>query len=780
MSWQDERQRVSKVIEKINRQVAQLQQEVGRARSDVVETRKEFWEEVTLNLGSTDDIVESHFSIKQHAEVLSEQERLYTHSAHKLKALTRLIPSPYFGRIDFQEDGTREIEPIYIGTASFADADDAFWVYDWRSPIAGLYYDFAPGSVHYQAPLGEVTGQMFLKRQYIIRSGELKFMFDAGMTIGDELLIEVLSQHSDAQMRSIVATIQKEQNRIIRNHQSKLLLVQGAAGSGKTSAGLQRVAYLLYKYRDTLQADQMVLFSPNPLFNSYVSTVLPELGEENMYQTTFQDYLERRLCKDFNLEDPFTQLEYVLTSTNDPGYGARLVAIAYKSSVSFLHVMYRYRDLLGQHAMLFHPVKLDGRELISSAAIIEYFYKLDSSLRIHHRMELVRDWLLKEIVSFGESELHEPWVEGALDLLEPEDYQRGYQQLRNLQSDKAATFDDFEKEKDILSRMVVERKLKPIRSWVRNFQFLDVPGLYRQLFTNDPLFWKLSENLGVPPEWREICQQTIANLDANTLSYEDATPFLYLKELLQGLHVNTSVRHVIVDEAQDYSPIQLEFLKQLFPRSRMTALGDLNQAIYSHTSAMAQVEPLLQLYKPGQTEVIRLTNSYRSTQEIVEFTKGMVSGGEEIQPFHRNGDKPKVTMVATRSDQIQLIVRELVVLQELGYESVAVICKTAEESANAYAMLSEYISLRLITKDSLKFEKEILVIPAYLAKGVEFDAVIIYDASSKQYSREQERNLFYTACTRAMHNLRIYALGDLSPFITTQSPTTYILEPIRV
>lgn len=779
-SWNEEKTRVQHVIVKISNQVRRMEKEVGRARLDVVTTRKDFWDEVTLNLGTSDDLVESHFSIRQHAEVLSEQERLYSHSAKKLKSLTRLIESPYFGRIDFREEGSKETERIYIGTASFADENDTFWVYDWRAPISSLYYDFAPGVVQYKAPFGEVRGEMSLKRQYVIRSGELKYMFDTGMTIGDEVLIEVLSRHSDAQMKSIVATIQREQNEIIRNDRSQLLVVQGAAGSGKTSAALQRVAYLLYKYRETLRADQMVLFSPNPLFNSYVATVLPELGEENMQQTTFQSYLDRRLGDDYEVEDPFNQLEYILSAMGEKEYESRLSGISYKSSIHFLSTIHAYRDLLGTEQMLFLPIKFQGREIISAADIGRYFYHLDASLRISHRIELVRNWLLAQVNAFEAEELEQPWVEDALDLLEPEDYQRGYKELRKMQRGADPTFDDFEKEKQVLSRMVVRRHLKPARHFIKSLQFIDVHGLYRQLFANRALFDKIADSKGIPKDWEQVCQQTAARLDSKILSYEDATPFLYLKELLLGLHVNTTVRHIIVDEAQDYSPLQLEFLKSLFPRARMTALGDLNQAIYAHFSAMTEMKSLFNVYKPGQTEVIRLTNSYRSTREIVEFTRGMVKGGDEIHPFQRSGDKPIVTIVGNRADQIQQIVHDIQTFKASGYESIAIICKTAEESGNAYAMLSEFLSLHLVTKDTLKFEKEVVVIPAYLAKGVEFDAVILYDGSVHRYHREQERNLFYTACTRAMHRLNIYSLGEPSPFITAQSTETYNLEAIRV
>jgi len=768
---------VASVTTKIAKRIQQLESEVGEVKTDVVSIRKQFWDDVTINLSNVDDIVETHSSIKQQADILFEQEQRYLHATQQLAKLTRLVQSPYFGRIDFTEDGVREVEHVYIGIGTFIDDDDEFWVYDWRAPISSMYYDYAPGPVAYRAPSGEVTGTMSVKRQFVIRDGQIRLLFDTGVTIGDELLMQVLSGHSDAQMKSIVATIQKEQNLIIRNDRSRFLVVQGAAGSGKTSAALQRVAYLLYKYRETLKADQMVLFSPNPLFNSYVSTVLPELGEENMQQTTFTDYLEHRLGHEFALEDPFSQLEYILTSVDTPGYQARISGIYYKSSLSYLNAIHSYRDLLERESMIFLPVMFEDRVITTSTKIQEKFYSFDPSIHLSNRIELVRDWLLTELATFEEAEIDADWTDDEINMLDLDDYQRAFKQLHHVQRGEEVTFDDFEREKEFLSRKIVQVRMKPLRTWIKRLNFVDVPALYKQLFTNDELFARFVNVITVPERWPEICRETLQKLERSELAYEDATPFLYLKELLQGLHSNTTVRHVIVDEVQDYSPFQLEFLKRLFPRCKMTALGDLNQAIYAHDSAFSDYTSLMELYGPEQTEVVRLSTSYRSTREIVEFTSGMVAGGEEIVPFNRSGEKPRITQVAGQDMLMGKIVEHIESLRATGYESIAVICKTAGQAVEAHAALSHRLSVRLITKYTPKFEKETLVIPAYLAKGVEFDAVIICDGSSQQYSRETERKLFYTACTRAMHLLHIYTLGEPSPFITAQHPSTYILDP---
>ncbi|MCW3792297.1 UvrD-helicase domain-containing protein [Paenibacillus sp. LS1] len=779
--WSEEQQRVNTVTDQIERKITTLEDEVGSFRDEVVGMRKDFWDEVTMNFSEADDVGETSTSMRQQSQVLSDRERSHLNTAAALDKMKRLHHSPYFGRIDFKEDGYPNAERIYLGIASLLDEkEESFLVYDWRAPISNLYYDGAPGQITYHTPSGEISGDIEMKRQFVIRDGRIRFMFDTGVTIGDELLQAVLSRTSDAQMKSIVATIQKEQNRIIRNDRTRMLIVQGAAGSGKTSAALQRVAYLLYKYREHLQADQMVLFSPNPMFNSYVSTVLPELGEENMLQTTFQEYLERRLGREYQLEDPFIQLEYVLTGTEDPDYDVRMSSIRFKSSESFLKVITRYKESMLSGGMKFKPVRFQGRAIVTSEAMAEKFYSFESSVKLVSRLEMLRDWMLKELSAFGKSELDAPWVDQQLDLMEPEDLQRAYQRLKRKQKGKTHTFNDFEQEREILARMVVSDRLKPLRKWIKSLRFVDVRQLYAHLFNDEAQMVRLLGDEALPAQWDEICKMTLRRLKLQELAYEDITPYLYLRELMLGFHINSNIRHVIIDEAQDYSAFQLAFMKRLFPRAKITALGDFNQAIYAHSSVLSGTGPLTNLYGPDNTEVIELTRSYRSTREIVEFTRGMVPGGEEIIPFNRSGEKPKVIVSSDPERHMNVITTDLKHLIEEGYESVAVICKTAEESRDVHAALSKVLPTapKLIKKTTLAFEQGVHVIPAYLAKGVEFDAVLIYDGSAEQYAQEHERKLFYTACTRAMHLLHVYCVGTPSPFITAQSEEWYDLGKV--
>jgi len=770
---QAEQQRVHHVMEEIDKRMAELEQRVGTLREDIVDIRRNFWDDVTVNLDDAHEAVETYISIRQQAEVLSERERSHRHAELQLKTLRRLRQSPYFGRIDFTESGQKQTERIYLGIGSLLDNDEvSFLIYDWRAPVASMYYDYAPGPAEYETPSGTITGTMERKRQYIIRDGEIRSMFDTGVTIGDELLQEVLGKQASTQMKSIVATIQKEQNRIIRNERSRLLVVQGAAGSGKTSAALQRVAYLLYRYRNTLRADQIVLFSPNPLFNSYISTVLPELGEENMQQTTFQEYLERRLGNRFRLEDAFAQLEYVHTASHEPGYQARMAGIRYKASAAFLQVMDRYLEHLGKTGLPFRDLVFRDRVLISAERITEKFASLDASVRIPNRVRLVAEWLLEELEVRARIESKKQWVEDEVELLDQDDFRQAYQQLRKQKRMSGSTFDDSIREQKWLAALVVNRHFEPLRASVKQLQFLDIPAAYRQLFSEWNRFFPSDQVHALPSEWKEICRQTIERLDRGEMSYEDATPYLYLQDRLEGFRTHTAVRHVFLDEAQDYSPFQFAFLKRLFPHSKFTVLGDFNQAIYAHASG-SSFDEVTALFEPEQTEKIVLTRSYRSTRPIVEFTRAMVPGGEAIEPFQREGSKPTVTPASNQRELADLIVRRIGQLRANGHRTIAVIGKSFAECQEAYAALRDHVQIRLINKETVSFAEGVLVIPSYLAKGVEFDAVIAYNASALQYGQESERRLFYTVCTRAMHELHLYTIGPVSPFVRELSPALY-------
>ncbi|WP_332628972.1 RNA polymerase recycling motor HelD [Halalkalibacter flavus] len=757
--WQEEQQRVNFVVEEVKKREIELKEKLGDVKADVLDIRKRFWDDVTVNFDTADDVAETHASIKQQAELMSERERSHQHDIKQLKSLHKLKESPYFGRIDFLEKGETEAEPVYIGTASFVDKNGVdFYVYDWRAPISSLYYDYGPGPGSYETPTGPISGEINVKKQYIIRQGCIEHMFNTGITIGDEMLQEVLGGRSDSQMKNIVATIQKEQNQIIRNDRGKLLIVQGVAGSGKTSAALQRVAYLLYRFRNTLDADQIVLFSPNPLFNSYISTVLPELGEENMQQTTFQAYLDYRLGDEWKLEDPFTQIEYVLSARNDQGYQEKIESIKLKSSLNYMQIMDDFIVSLEKDGLVFKDVIFKGQTLISREKINHYFYELDDTVSIPNRFQMVVELLLKEVRKIELKEREQEWVEQEIDLLDNEVLMKVHHKVEKEKKKDSDSFYEYEREQEILRALVVKRRFKKVKEDISKLRFIDVPSIYLNL---------LERTLPV-----RLQRQSMDKIKHSIFPYEDATPYLYLKGQLEGFQVNTNIRHVFIDEAQDYSPFQFAFIKNMFPRAKLTVLGDKNQSIYAH-SKISSFSALESLYDEAEIQRYELTQSYRSTKQIINFAKQIIDAN--IEPFNREGEKPKCWKTDSYDMNETLIDR----IEELkkSYSTIAIICKTALESETLYDEIKEKLDVRLMKKDSTGYESTVLIIPSYLAKGVEFDAVVVYNASQSSYNKETERKLLYTVCTRAMHSLDLLYVKDKSILLSGVSNETYIQCP---
>jgi len=764
--FQQEQQRLDNVMGTISEQMSKLEQETLQRKNEVVNIRKHFWDEIKVNMDTFDDYLETIIGLRQETQALSVSQSTHKHASKRLATLRRMQKNPYFGRIDFLEEGMVAQEQVYIGISSLMDqSGEDFLIYDWRTPIASVYYDYMPGPAQYTTPGGIISGELEKKWQYLIRDGELQSMFDTSLTIGDEILQQVLGQGTNKHMQSIVATIQQEQNRIIRHDHGRLLIVHGAAGSGKTSAALQRIAYLLYKYRDRLNADQIILFSPNAMFNSYVSNVLPELGEENMQQVTFQEYLHHRLSKDFEVENPYEQLEYVLTAANSPAYRSRVASIRFKASTRFFEVIKAYRKSLEYSGMIFKVINFRGQPIITAQQMAEQFYNSDTSMKFHNRLEKLKDWILKEVKEIERVEWKKEWVQDEIELLSNEEYQKARVYLAKKQGFARETIADYEMDTKKLAQLIVSKKLKTLRKRIRALQFIDVKEIYRQLFV-DPMQIKQWIGGETPTEWETICQATLHMLEEDKLCYEDATPFLLIKELIQGFQTNSSIRHILVDEAQDYSPFQFEFLKRLFPFAKMTVLGDFNQAIFAHASEMLDFHILSNLYGADETEVITMTRSYRSTKPIIDFTRRLVPNGEHIIPFERAGELPVLTQLADRAALRHAIMTKVETLQQDGYNSIAIICKSAEESKHAYEALSNIVDVKLIKNGTPEYEEGVVIIPSYLSKGIEFEAVIIYDASEHIYSDDSLRRVFYTACTRAMHHLQLYSVGQPSPLLS--------------
>jgi DNA helicase-2/ATP-dependent DNA helicase PcrA len=772
---EEEEKRLLVVLEQVTRRMRKELSLLGERREDVVGIRQEFWDDVRMNFSDSTEVGETWSSIIQQSELLAERERSHRVASEAVERLTRQFDSPYFARIDFAEKGGED-EVIYIGRASLVGEDgETFYVYDWRAPVSSLFYDHEPGPASYRIPDGEMMGELKLKRQFVIRAGQLKHVFDTSETVGDEILQAVLSEGSDTSMKSIVATIQKEQNRIIRDEKHKLLVVQGAAGSGKTSAALQRIAYLLYRFRETLGPDQIILFSPNPVFKGYISRVLPDLGEANMRQMTFRELIEARLGHRFEVEDLFSQTE-ALAAEDDTSEGeARERSVRYKGSEHFFITVENYLKRLEQEGIRFRPLRFRTETIVSAEEMAERFYSVRASEGFGVRASGLRRWLLERLKIWVDSQLEETWVEEAAELVDSEEIQRAYVDVRRSGGFHDESFEDEDQMSARLRKRVAEAAVEPLVKAVRSYRFLDAIATYRELFESRTLFTSCAPDGKLPPGWEWMSRRVEETMGRKAIDHEDATPLMYILEGLEGFRrVEGDILHVFVDEAQDYSPFQAAYLRRRYPRARLTVLGDFNQAIYIQSQESGGFGGWTRLMAPEETSVLKLTTSYRSTEPIVEYTKGILDAVDAmgITPFQRKGEAPKMIACKDGGQLGEKIAADISALLAQGYGTIGVITKTAYETGNASALLKEKlpdeVPITLVTGGSAELPKGVSVLPSYLAKGIEFDAVLVWDASTSCYGKVKDRKLLYTVCTRALHILHIYHTGEPSPWLPKQ------------
>ncbi|EUJ31247.1 UvrD/REP helicase [Listeria floridensis FSL S10-1187] len=741
-----EQERIDYTIEQIKKQEEKISDSLVSVKQEASDIRSNFWDDVRVNLLEPDDVSETNISIRQQEHFLRERERNYEHAEKQLAVFDKMKNSPYFARIDIQDAETPR-EEIYIGIGSALDENDQFLVYDWRAPISSVYYDGEIGEASYDTPQGKLTVDVLLKRQFSIKDGKLVSMFDTSAAIGDEMLQEVLGSGSNVQMKNIVSTIQREQNRIIRDTKSELLFVQGAAGSGKTSAVLQRIAYLLYRFRDGLDEKQMIIFSPNRLFNHYIGNVLPELGEKNMQQTTFQDFITSRLGK-LEVESLFEQFE-------DKENKLRQNIIGLKEEIRLFAAISRYQKALQKTGLCFKDIRFRGRTIISKERVSEIFYNTRADYGLSARLELARKALREEIYVFANEEIKRDWVKDEIELLSEE----RYQELVPLDLE----FDGFDAEQDYLARKIVRLRLKKVHQAIKENRFFHIRQQFVHFMQSVPKLVSLEEARITDADWKAEVKRVVANLNANKLALEDTVFYLDLWDAVVGKNANRAMRFLFIDEIQDYSPAQIYYLKTLFPSSKFTLLGDLNQAIFkTQEKERTLLEEIKEQFDPEKTEVVRLSKSYRSTEQITNFTKGIIQAEENIEAFSRKGNLPKLIESQSFVAMMDAVYEEALRLQKTG-KMIAIIGKDQEICEEAYLSLYKKMKVRLVHMEHQKLQEGVMIIPSYLAKGLEFDGVIALDASSATYQHENERTLLYTICSRAMHELVVTANGSLSP-----------------
>lgn len=590
-----------------------------------------------------------------------------------LQKLYRVQNKPYFGSIIFDspEDG---LQNIYIGITHVEDNLN-YYVHDWRSPICSLFYDYELGNAKYEAPDGIISGTIKRKRQYAIEDAKLIHIFDNEINIDDELLQQVLATESSDKMKNIVNTIQKEQNQIIRNTQDKNLIVQGIAGSGKTSVALHRIAFLLYKI-EYLNSKNVLIFSPNKVFSKYISNVLPELGEENVCETSIHDFLLSHL-KEFKHIETFS---------------------------SFIEAYYQHQN--------------SHYELTK--------YKLSDNITIDI------DNYINDLVSNTKF----------TDDIITRDITITKQELNQLLQVRYKHFPLFRR---------VEVIAEKLCDWNYNGKYSKKSSVKKILYNNLNLS---KDYITIYNNFFKSKYSKIKVLDKQIqtkkhIAYEDATLFIYIKHLLEGIDYNTDILQVVIDEAQDYTKTQYQLLFKIFRNASFTILGDINQTInpYYKYNSLDTIKDLL-----PSVRYLELLKTYRSSEEIIEYTNQILDL-KFVSAIRR--DNKKEILKRNNPDNLRIsLINDINTLQK-EHKSIAIITKTDEETNKIYNLIKEYIPITKMSQNSEEYKRDLVILPSYIAKGLEYDAVIIYTDKDNYYTKE-EKYLFYVACTRAQHQLIVY------------------------
>lgn len=710
-----EEKRLAQTISLAEEQLKQAKEAADKKKSEIIEAKKDVRENTEHGITSlyTSDGFEALVELSQYINPVTDKIIDYEEEEHKILLLEKMIKSPYFARIDFKFDDEDEFEKIYIGRSSLRkNSYQEMYVYDWRSPIASVFYRFMTGEAFYDAPCGRVTGELNLKRQYEIKNGTLEYFFDSDVQIVDEFLRQLLSQNTTAKMKAIVETIQHEQDVVIRDMENDLLMVQGVAGSGKTSIALHRAAYLMYQGLQTkLSANNIMIISPNSIFEQYISNVLPELGEDNVISSVFEDILSELLNgrkiqsrNDF-LENLIVNSKYKEISRN---------SIEFKTSSFFREILDQFLIDIPRQWIEFEDVYYEGKCVVSGQILKDKILgRPETPLGI--KLEQLEDYILEQIFGTGKG--------------------RGHKEEKNL-----------------------------IKQEIQKFIKIDIVELYKILFSNEAYFYSLLQNSNPSQNIKNIWKYTKENLEADSLYYDDAIAIAYLYLKIYGTNKYKNIKQVVIDEAQDYYPLQYEIFNFLFSNAKFTILGDMKQTL-AKKEDISFYEQIQKILNKKKSSLIMLDKSFRCTNEILNFSLKFIEQSSQIKSFNRNGDSPKVYIADNSEIFIDEIVKEIKLCQEKGFQSICLICKTEKNSTYLFNKIKHKLDIQLIKNGSVSDLQGVFILPVYMSKGLEFDTVLICDADGQNYHDEDDKNLLYVACTRALHKLSLFCENEVSPLI---------------
>lgn len=694
----------------------------------------------------------------------------------KLRNLITARSKPYFARVDFKEAGKNGAEKLYIGKMCLIrDEDQKLMIIDWRAPAANLYYEGRLGKAEYVCPEGTISGELVLKRQFSINSGVLQEIFDIDITTNDEFLQTYLGANADNRLKEIVSTIQTEQNAIVRADMWKPLIVQGAAGSGKTTIALHRIAYLIYNYEKNFQPENFMIIAPNRLFLNYISEVLPELGVEKVRQTTFEDFAQELIGKKFKIRDANEKLIALIRKSTCKDDAGKIEEAKYKQLLkkcSEFKTSMQFKDLIDDYVSMIERNFIPVEDFKIGKKVIFTYNELNDLFINQYKM-----WPIAQRINEIKKSLTNRLSTKKTDIINQlyDDCDRIVNKYRtevSNQEERQMRITAIIKKRDGLIGKVESYSKTMVAEYIKRIAKFSPYEYYKELVNNAALFEKAAGSRADAGLIEFTRKHTAEILKSGCIEIEDIAPIIYLKFRIYGMDEKIPVRHIVIDEAQDFSAFQIFVIKKIVKDSSFTILGDLNQGIHSYRGIRDWNDITENVFNDRRNEFLTLERSYRTTVEIMEAANKVISklnGREEMKakPVIRHREKVGILPKATIEEIMQDIGNKISVYKDQSFKSMAVICKTLDECNTVHAKLSKLVSgIYIVNGKDEAYNSGIVIVPSYLAKGLEFDIVFIANAGSDIYTEDElDVKLLYVAMTRPLHKLFIYHLGELSPLL---------------
>ncbi len=724
-----EENKLNEILDILNKEILNYLEKRKGVTKYIIDSRKKYIEDYK----DDEDQVIDYFDHENYV-----QEESYKTIDKRLMEYTKLKEAPYFGKVNFKENDDIP-EDMYVGRYGLT-LENSYepLIVDWRAPIAALFYKGTLGKASYNPPVGEIQADILSRKQLIVKKGELKGVFDSALDVKDEILQMVLTENSSDKLKDIVMTIQREQDEIIREDRNKIVVVNGVAGSGKTTIALHRISYLLYNFREQF-GDKVLIFGPNDIFMDYIAQVLPTLGESNIKQTTFENFAKKELgLENVKIKSFGSYIEEAMN-----GNEIALKEYKYKSSKEFMQLLNSQIEALDKEYFKIQAIKFKGTEIVSIKEIEELFTVYYKDMPLFRRSEKIKRILTSKIKDKRDQEVYKlnAEIKEKMDNLSKDELEM---EKSNIDYMKRIRIREIVREvinsRNELDSWIIVESIMDIYKKIANLKEIkkDTETLNNQ--DNNILRTTLIED----NESNEFFKEEVDNL-----GYMDLVGILYLMVKLQGLKVREEIKHIVIDEAQDYSFIQFEIIKEMTGCKSYTIVGDSNQRLITTSKEPAMLH-LDEVFEDSNIEIKKyeLNKSYRSTQEIMEYANEFLNE-DKIVPLVRSGEPVIQEEVSSEDDFINTLISIIEDYEEDGNENIAVIFKGKNELNKFSSLIKERINIQNIDNEDILYKGGKVLIPAYLAKGLEFDGVIVVENEGIQPLVK------YIMCTRALHRLSI-------------------------